>query len=186
MGEGHFGFTLQRKKHNVVRVTPVFSIGMKDEEAIDLAAEILQRHGLPVYRPPMRNGMHTIQVTGAKRLKRYVDTLLPHLRGQKREAARLVGEYVDSRMGRPYASPYTEREVELIKLNRLGNAGNRGKLSPDLLLANPAFAAHQTSKTHCPQGHEYSPENTTYSNTGARRCIICDRAAKRRYAQRTR
>jgi len=28
-------------------------------------------------------------------------------------------------------------------------------------------------KTHCPQGHEYSPENTVYTPNGWRRCIAC-------------
>ncbi len=35
--------------------------------------------------------------------------------------------------------------------------------------------AHQRAKTHCPQGHEYSPENTfSYpSEPGRRRCFTC-------------
>jgi hypothetical protein len=28
-------------------------------------------------------------------------------------------------------------------------------------------------KTHCPHGHEYSPENTQYRKCGRRRCIAC-------------
>jgi hypothetical protein len=35
-------------------------------------------------------------------------------------------------------------------------------------------------KTHCPQGHEYTPENT-YVNSGRRHCITC----KRRHSARS-
>jgi HNH endonuclease len=36
------------------------------------------------------------------------------------------------------------------------------------------------AKTHCPQGHEYTPENTRINNKGQRVCIMCARAACRR------
>lgn len=31
------------------------------------------------------------------------------------------------------------------------------------------------SKTHCPHGHEYTPENTKYTPKGARYCVTCHR-----------
>lgn len=35
-------------------------------------------------------------------------------------------------------------------------------------------AAHQRAKTHCPQGHEYTPENTVvWPSEGRRRCRTC-------------
>lgn len=41
--------------------------------------------------------------------------------------------------------------------------------------------SHQTRKTHCPSGHEYSEENT-YKWKGHRMCKICrDRHGKSRY-----
>jgi hypothetical protein len=39
---------------------------------------------------------------------------------------------------------------------------------------------HQRRKTHCPQGHEYSPENTYVSGT-SRSCIACARERTRRW-----
>lgn len=52
---------------------------------------------------------------------------------------------------------------------RRGNAGRWGR-----------------SKTHCPQGHEYTPENTViHSNNGGRICRTCkNEAGRRRYAAR--
>lgn len=37
-------------------------------------------------------------------------------------------------------------------------------------------ADHQRAKTHCPHGHEYTPENTiVYPSDGRRRCRTCRR-----------
>ena len=43
---------------------------------------------------------------------------------------------------------------------------------------------HETSKTHCPQGHPYDEENTRYAPKGSRICRTCVNArAKARYAR---
>jgi hypothetical protein len=42
---------------------------------------------------------------------------------------------------------------------------------------------YQTAKTHCPKGHEYSPENTYISPKGGRFCRICKREIGRRCDQ---
>jgi len=49
--------------------------------------------------------------------------------------------------------------------------------------------AHGTNasarKTHCPQGHEYTPENTYWTESHGRQCKTCGRAdSKRRRQQR--
>lgn len=42
-------------------------------------------------------------------------------------------------------------------------------------------------KTHCPQGHEYTPENTVYrAKYRARRCVLCHRAHSKAYMARRR
>lgn len=43
----------------------------------------------------------------------------------------------------------------------------------------------QRSKTHCPQGHEYTPENTKVKR-GRRHCRECAREQSRRYYARNR
>lgn len=52
------------------------------------------------------------------------------------------------------------------------------------LLRGNTLAAANAAKTHCPQGHEYTPENT-YQSAGKRRCRRCESAAgARRYQRR--
>lgn len=42
-------------------------------------------------------------------------------------------------------------------------------------------SARNAVKTHCPQKHPYSPENTRYDKKGRRTCITCQKAAYRRW-----
>ena len=49
-------------------------------------------------------------------------------------------------------------------------------------IAGAVSTARQRSKTHCPQGHEYTPENT-WSGNGHRQCRTCDRDRKRAKAK---
>lgn len=48
----------------------------------------------------------------------------------------------------------------------------------------PRQKRHPLSRSHCPQGHEYTPENTYVQPSGARACRTCHRAAGRAYYQR--
>jgi hypothetical protein len=41
-------------------------------------------------------------------------------------------------------------------------------------------------KTHCPQGHGYTPENTMYERSGKRKCRTCVLARKREWSARRR
>lgn len=45
-------------------------------------------------------------------------------------------------------------------------------------------AANARAKTHCLNGHEYTPENTRVTKEGWRRCRTCERASQRHEALR--
>jgi hypothetical protein len=45
---------------------------------------------------------------------------------------------------------------------------------------------HQSGKTHCKRGHEFTPENTIRNSAGHRRCRTCQRAAQNNYDTRKR
>ena len=49
-----------------------------------------------------------------------------------------------------------------------------------------ALVAYNTGKTHCPQGHEYTPDNMVQSDLkrGVRRCRVCSAAKSRAYLDR--
>lgn len=45
---------------------------------------------------------------------------------------------------------------------------------------------HNAKKTHCPRGHEYTPENTYVQPKGSRACRACLKISRRARAQRLR
>lgn len=49
------------------------------------------------------------------------------------------------------------------------------------VLRGTSPAAKHAQATHCPAGHPYSPENTSYFDGGRRRCRECLRARNRTY-----
>lgn len=44
----------------------------------------------------------------------------------------------------------------------------------------------QARKTHCPQGHKFTPENTYIGGNGGRNCRTCNSESQARYRQRRR
>lgn len=48
------------------------------------------------------------------------------------------------------------------------------------ILRGTGFSALNARKTHCPQGHPFSEENTYYTEHGSRRCRTCSREHKER------
>lgn len=54
------------------------------------------------------------------------------------------------------------------------------------VLRGIGITARNARKTHCPKGHEYSPENTYRDKTGKRSCKACGRVAALAYYHRGR
>ena len=112
------------------RITPGFRLFMDDRESILLAAQTLKEAGLPVYLGERKDGSLGIHATGAKRVKRYVDTLLPLLTGTKRQAASKVGEFIERRLARPHGANYTDEELQLVRDLRQINGNRNGRKNP--------------------------------------------------------
>lgn len=62
------------------------------------------------------------------------------------------------------------------------DAVRKGRVKPELMRVRN----HNTEKTHCRHGHEYSPENTCFTVSGRRVCRICQRRSRRAHAKRAR
>lgn len=76
--------------------------------------------------------------------------------------------------------------LQLDHICRVRHCMNPSHLEPVTAMENTyrgeSFAAVNASKTHCPSGHEYTPENT-YSRPGsrARYCRTCHNTHSRKY-----
>ena len=121
-GEAHFGFlTWQRRKDSMV-FFPVFQISMKDEWAINRLKDILVENGIPVTIPRapslQKAGMYRIIIRGHGRLTRLLEVMMPRLGGDKKKSAQFVQDFLESRTGKPKASPYSPSEVALVIASR--------------------------------------------------------------------
>jgi len=103
---------------------------------------------------------------------------------------------VDGRIIYAHRAMY-EREVgaipeglELDHLCRVALCINPGHLEPVTcrinLLRGEGVTAKNAAKTHCPQGHEYSPDNLYLVKNGSRLCRKCTLAAVKRYQEKKR
>lgn len=106
--------------------------------------------------------------------------------------------WLNGKMVRPHRVAYTLWIGSIPEGKQLDHVRERGCISRACV--NPAhleavtsrintlrgdgFAAINLQKTHCPQGHEYSPQNT-YARKGMRHCKTClDERQRSRRAQR--
>lgn len=77
--------------------------------------------------------------------------------------------------------------LELDHLCRVRACTNPDHLEPvtrsENLKRSPLMGEAQKSKTHCPHGHKYTPENTRLTTLGGRSCRTCERARIRTKAR---
>lgn len=136
-GEGWFGLTMQttprlKVKHGYT-IVPRFAIQMNDFATMERFITSLDEWGCGYYMPRLtkrptkaqRDGLR-VEIVGMKRVQKFTTLILPHLAGQKREAAAIVKAYVDLRLSKPQASPYGEDEFELVNRLRFVNGTGRG------------------------------------------------------------
>jgi hypothetical protein len=132
-GEGCFCFSVTRRRRRLY-ISPIFAMFMTDRDTVDFAADSLEKLGLPVYRQERPRatgrGQCGINIGGLKRCKRYCETLIPYLTGQKRRAAELVLEFIVSREGKIKGAPYSESELDLVRNLREVNGNTRGRKNP--------------------------------------------------------
>lgn len=54
----------------------------------------------------------------------------------------------------------------------------------DTILLGTHYSVINSRKTHCPSGHEYTPENTRIDKKGSRKCKECERNQNRKRSKR--
>lgn len=121
VGEGTFCLAVRRNGKRC-RIMPQFSMQMNDGETIEIVGRSLKAIGLSanIYHRPERK-CWTVQAAGFLRVKRYLEELLPHLTGAKREAAEIVSAFIASREKANKFDPYSDEEIALVERLRSVN-----------------------------------------------------------------
>lgn len=94
--------------------------------------------------------------------------------GKTRKAHRVAWELSGRTLDPSLTLDHLCRNRACVNPDHLEQVTNR-----ENLLRGTSPSAVHARKTHCPWGHEYTPENTTIRANGARRCKACREAANR-------
>ena len=97
--------------------------------------------------------------------------------------------YADGKMKKAHRVSYEwfvgpiPNDLVLDHLCRVRNCVNPDHLEPvtqkENTLRGTSVSALNAVKTHCPQGHEYTEENTRIKQNGSRDCKVCNRERKK-------
>lgn len=107
-GEGHIGMSKQKYKE-YIRYTPRVCIVNTDVALLDAVGTILKENNIGFHvstRQRNERSKPTFDFTtsGIKRLAKLLPLLVNRLRGKKERAAKILNEYVQTRMSMPYKS----------------------------------------------------------------------------------
>lgn len=112
-GEGCFTLSVRKNRRrdgdgNWLHINPVFTVGMTDIASMDSLIATFRANLLPVYvldgvsksRSGAERPLRSIRLNGQSRVMKVAETLLPHLDGNKLEAAQAVLEFCEHRQAR--------------------------------------------------------------------------------------
>lgn len=99
------------------------------------------------------------------------------------EYVRLNRYVLEQKLGRPiregYMACHSCNNKGCIEPEHIYEGSRTDNLWDLIRIGNAKFFGnhrHNKEKTHCPKGHEYTPENTRYNHRGKHRnCRTCDR-----------
>jgi hypothetical protein len=121
-GEGHFGIAVRKNRPSYrlnIALLPAFSMDMNDKDVVEAVSAFLKQERIPhwVFRhktKPLRG----IRIHGMRRLAVFIPWILPHMIGTKHEAAQNVLDYIRYRFSLPHQAPYTERDLNFVRISR--------------------------------------------------------------------
>lgn len=135
-GEGCFTLSVRKNRKregsdNWLHISPVFSVTMTDIDTMDSLISTFRANDLPVYvtdgvsrsRSGQERPTRTIVLNGQSRVMKVATALLPHLDGQKLEAATAVLEFCQHRQARRTRG-VDETDIDCFNRARAANARN--------------------------------------------------------------
>lgn len=129
-GEGSLSIMWGKPQAADFYVLPIVQLSMQHEETVLEIASILKSHGVGCYLyHNQKRGAMQLSIKGYKRCKRFLELVGPILL-TKREQARVLEEFIDSRMSRKQGSPPTPHEVGLIGIIQSLNSHRTLKRKP--------------------------------------------------------
>lgn len=115
--------------------------------------------------------------TGAKTLDGYGTFGSSHRGGPSRYAHRIVWEALHGPVPAGLELDHLCRNPACVDADHLEPVTHR-----ENVLRGAGLAAENSQRTHCPRGHEYTPENTERDRYNSRYCRECRRIRQRKHS----
>lgn len=134
-GEGSIVLSKRQERKDFISYRPGLFITNTDEIIIESACDVLSDYKLPfyVYKSKSYNTKHKpkidIMISGFQRCIKVLPVIIPVL-VSKKYRAQLLFDYCNRRLSMPKSSQLTE--IDLLYVQRLRDANNRGQVSKPL------------------------------------------------------